>query len=102
MSERRPDEALEPALEALDRAYREAAAIVEAAPSSREGLKRAAALFRVIFRLRGEAARLRYQKGRRVWEEEELSLAQVAALMDVTKGRAGQMFPAGQREGGKA
>jgi hypothetical protein len=100
MSESQPTEPLASALEALELAHREAVAAVEAAESPRRALELASAYFGAVQAARKRAAGLRSETAARIWKAEELSLAGLAKIAGVSRGRAGQLVrAAGARKG---
>ena len=83
-----PGESASEAIAALWRAYHAAVAEVRAIADPDEARVAADALAAEVVRMRAAAARIRAQAVRRIWEERELSLAQLAGHIGVSKARA--------------
>jgi RecB family exonuclease len=88
-----PDQAVDAAIEALRRAYADAARAVEAIPDPHHAFERASALRDVCDdELVGDAATLRALMADRIFKAEELSLQGLADRISVSKSRANQFI----------
>lgn len=81
-----------PALVALRRAYASAATAIRGAPDPQVGFEDATKLADAMREVAANAADLRAAAARRIYEEEQLSLASLAERIGVTRQRAGQLM----------
>ena len=89
-----PEEAAADALDALTRAYRAAAAAINAIPDPQRAFEYATQLANALRDTAQRASELRTQAAARIWEAEELSLAALAERIGVSKARADQLIRA--------
>jgi 3-methyladenine DNA glycosylase/8-oxoguanine DNA glycosylase len=90
----RAEQAAGEALDGLTRAYKEAAAAIEAIPDPQRAFAYATQLANLVRDLFPEASELRSRTVARIWEAEELSLAALAQRIGVSKARADQLIRA--------
>lgn len=85
------DASFRKALNAVQDAYGEAVSAVGQIPDRQRAFEAATTLRDELDRLVGEAATVRARMAHRIWEAEELSLAQLADRIGVSKARADQL-----------
>ena len=93
------EQAAADALEALSRAYEEAARAIRAIPEPQRAFAFATRLAKEMRDAHEQASELRSEQVARIWEAEELSLAKLAQRIGVSKARADQLIRAAK--GGK-
>ncbi len=91
---RRPD--LARRIAAVQTAVTAAMDAVKASPDSQEAIEKAEELRSLLQHLQGDAAQLRAEIAHRIWTTERLTLTQLAARINVSTGRAGQLVQAGR------
>ena len=82
------------ALDALTRAYDDATEGITTMSDAQQAFEDATELADLLRDLAEAAANLRSRTVRRIWEEEQMSLAALAERIGVSKARAGQLINA--------
>jgi hypothetical protein len=94
MTDESAKEQLDMAIDALERAYNDAVAAITAMPVAQQAFNGATRLADLLRELAEAAPALRAREARRIWEEEQVSLATLAGRIGVSKARAGQLINA--------
>jgi tellurite resistance protein len=101
----RPTREVQAAIDALARAYKHTATVLNAIEDDQEAFEQATLVADRLHALADAASELRAKMVGRIWQREELSLAQLATRIGVSKTRADQMVKRANeagREGGRS